>query len=248
MKKLNNKGYMLVEIILAFAIAMGIAYFMFELIIKMKNKNDDLLVKTLVATDQAIIYNTIMSDIYTNGFNCNDITNYKEALINNNMFYYENGTTPKSKVSEYAIIESVNCTSTDLKIPIKVKQLNNEDFSINIKIYDVAGGIGGAPIPGGEPSVPSGASECPANYPNWSGTYCFKTENRPITGYKCKCTYYLFREETINTENQDEANQECKNYCSVGMLSYYTLTTNYSSCNFGGEITADNMCMYKLNE
>ena len=31
-RKLNNKGYMLIEIILAFVIAMGIAYFMFELI------------------------------------------------------------------------------------------------------------------------------------------------------------------------------------------------------------------------
>ena len=36
MKKLNNKGYMLVEIILAFVIAMGVVYFMFELIIKLK--------------------------------------------------------------------------------------------------------------------------------------------------------------------------------------------------------------------
>ena len=59
-KRLNNKGYMLVEIILASAIAMGIAYFITDLTIKLKNKNDDLLVKTLVSTDQAIIYNTIM--------------------------------------------------------------------------------------------------------------------------------------------------------------------------------------------
>ena len=38
---------MLVEIILASAIAMGIAYFITDLTIKLKNKNDDLLVKTL---------------------------------------------------------------------------------------------------------------------------------------------------------------------------------------------------------
>ena len=38
-RKLNNKGYMLIEIILAFVIAMGIAYFMFELITVKQNKN-----------------------------------------------------------------------------------------------------------------------------------------------------------------------------------------------------------------
>ena len=63
-KKLNNKGYMLVEIILASVIAFGVAYFLLDLVIKLKNKNDDLFVDTLARTDQAIITNTIMRDIY----------------------------------------------------------------------------------------------------------------------------------------------------------------------------------------
>ena len=49
MKKLNNKGYMLVEIILASVIAFGVAYFILDLVIKLKNKNDDLFVDTPVS-------------------------------------------------------------------------------------------------------------------------------------------------------------------------------------------------------
>ena len=60
MVKLNSKGYMLVEIILASVIAFGVAYFIINLTIKLKNKNDDMLVETQVKTDQAIITNKLM--------------------------------------------------------------------------------------------------------------------------------------------------------------------------------------------
>lgn len=59
----NNKGYMLVEIILASTIAFALAYFMLELTLKVKGKNDDLLVDTLMATDKTIISNKIMSGV-----------------------------------------------------------------------------------------------------------------------------------------------------------------------------------------
>jgi len=137
MKKLNNKGYMLIEIILAFVIAMGITYFMFELIIKIKNKNDDLLVKTLVSTDQAIIYNTIVKDLYENGvdsFSCNKIE------IKDNKFTY-NGKLI-SEVSEYANVNydannTSNCLINEdyllINIPVDVRQLD-DDFNVRIKI------------------------------------------------------------------------------------------------------------------
>ena len=136
-KRLNNKGYMLVEIILASAIAMGIAYFITDLTIKLKNKNDDLLVKTLVSTDQAIIYNTIMKDLYnTSGVNCNYVWNSFNIDINKNVFKNVN-TSFTNIVSEYAQLGSLTCDLTDniltIKIPITVKQLPDEDFSINIK-------------------------------------------------------------------------------------------------------------------
>ena len=39
MKRLNNKGYMIVEIIVSATIAMTIAYFMMDLIVKLKEKH-----------------------------------------------------------------------------------------------------------------------------------------------------------------------------------------------------------------
>ena len=59
MKKMNNKGYMLVEIILAFSITFTLLYFMMDLVLKIKNKNDDLLVETVVRTDSTIITNEL---------------------------------------------------------------------------------------------------------------------------------------------------------------------------------------------
>lgn len=135
MRHLNNKGYMLVEIILAFVLAMVVMYFVTELTIKLKNKNDDLLVKTLVATDQAIIYNTIMRDLYNtdSDINCDYLVD-NGLSISRNVFEYKEF---KNIVSKYALLKNYECTYKDgvvsLKIPIEVEQLQNENFSVNIK-------------------------------------------------------------------------------------------------------------------
>jgi len=136
--KLNNKGYMLIEIILASVIAMTIAYFMTDLTLKIKNKNDDLLVKTLVSTDQAIIYNAIMKDLYSgryvDGVSCDDISG--KVVINNtkNIFKYNNFT---NIVSEYAMLGNFNCVDKtdylEITVPLSVKQLPDDDFNVNIK-------------------------------------------------------------------------------------------------------------------
>lgn len=131
MKKLNNKGYMLVEIILASAIAFGIAYFLLDLVIKLKNKNDDLLVDTLAKTDQAIITNTIMRDIYNDvDISCSDIS------INNNKLTYKGKTF---EINKYTTINSLayDCEITEsnikINIPLQVKTTNKSyDVTINI--------------------------------------------------------------------------------------------------------------------
>jgi len=136
-KHLNNKGYMLVEIVLASVLTAVVAYFITDLTIKLKNRNDDLLVKTLVSTDQAIIYNTIMKDLYSNysdGIICDDIVSKINIDTDNKIFKYDDFT---NIVSEYAIIGNVNCTSSNgeilINIPLEVKQLPDEDFDINIR-------------------------------------------------------------------------------------------------------------------
>lgn len=133
MKKLNNKGYMLIEIILAIGLAMGIGYFLIELTLKVKNTNDDLLVESLVKTDQGIIYNMIMQGVYENA---NTFNNVKDKInVTGNRITY-NGQT--IIVTDYAKVEGKNIDETNKKItiPIKVKQLPDENFDIVMYFVD----------------------------------------------------------------------------------------------------------------
>ena len=83
-RKLNNRGYMLIEIILASAIAFTIAWFIIDLTIRIKNKNDDVLVETTVATDQTIAMNKLMSMAMDDPENICD----GSFSINNNVIRY----------------------------------------------------------------------------------------------------------------------------------------------------------------
>ncbi len=134
--KMGNKGYMLIEIILASSIAFALAYFMIELTIKLKNKNDDLLVETLTATDSAIISNGIMRYIkeeYKKDenfvFDCSSLSYDKDSkkfTINGELI---------DKVNKYAYVgvNYIRCSKDDEKIyisvPIGIEQLG--------KFYDV---------------------------------------------------------------------------------------------------------------
>lgn len=134
MKKLNNKGYMLVEIILASVIAFGVAYFILDLVIKLKNKNDDLFVDTLARTDQAIITNTIMRDIYNKNtqFSCENILN--NILVDGNKFKYND--TIIIEVNKYTTIGTIDCKDTLLNIPLTVNTTQKSyNISINTKVY-----------------------------------------------------------------------------------------------------------------
>lgn len=133
MKKLNNKGYMLVEIILAVGLAMGIGYFLIELTLKVKNANDDLLVESLVKTDQGIIYNMIMQDVYENSYTFNNVKD--KINVTGNLITYKDQTII---VNDYAKVEGKNIDETNKKItiPIKVKQLPDEDFDVVMYFVD----------------------------------------------------------------------------------------------------------------
>lgn len=143
-RHLNNKGYMLVEIILAFVLAMTVAYFIMDLTIKLKNKNDDLLVKTLVYTDQAIIYNEIMEylislDASQYGAEPCNVIEENITLTNNKITINGFGHT----ITKYAEVEAISCNGylytpenqiiASVTIPVNVKQLPEEDFDIVIK-------------------------------------------------------------------------------------------------------------------
>ena len=140
MKKLNNKGYMLVEIILASVIAFGVAYFILDLVIKLKNKNDDLFVDTLARTDQAIITNTIMRDIYDKNtqFSCNNISKSDDGT---KFIYKDTIKDTIIEVNKYTTIGVIDCEVTptnliELNIPLTVNTTQKSyNISINTKVY-----------------------------------------------------------------------------------------------------------------
>ena len=61
--KLNKKGYMLVEIIISFVLAMGIAYYLLNLTYKFKNMDEDIYRSSLFTKDKIVITKNIMNDL-----------------------------------------------------------------------------------------------------------------------------------------------------------------------------------------
>lgn len=136
--KLNNRGYVLVEIILASVIAFGIAYYMLDLTIKLKNKNDDLLANTLVMTDQAIIQNKLVQYMNLDGydFNCDNIEISDKVIsytdkdgaehiidIVNKYTTVEGGRTDFCSVDENNIVH--------ILLPLKIEAIN-EIFDVKL--------------------------------------------------------------------------------------------------------------------
>ena len=69
--KLNNKGYLIVEVILAGVLTFTMAYFLINLTLKIRNRYDDVNVETVMLNDKTVITNEIMGDVVYN-----EITNF----------------------------------------------------------------------------------------------------------------------------------------------------------------------------
>lgn len=101
--KLNNKGYLIIEIVLSAAIAFAIMYFLLELTFNFKSKNDDLYKETLLISDKNIITKTIMDDINSMGvtkldFACNQ-GNYRCVDITYNSREKEENITKRFRIN-----------------------------------------------------------------------------------------------------------------------------------------------------
>lgn len=82
MKKLNRKGYMTVEIIIASVIAFSIAFFLMEITIKLVDISDNEYVNTNFMTDKALIMKNIKENIRND---IGDYGNVKTISCNNNI-------------------------------------------------------------------------------------------------------------------------------------------------------------------
>lgn len=86
MVKLNKKGYLAVEVILASVVAVSIAVFLIDLTVKMVNKTNDNYTNTLFLTDKALITNHLRKEIKQDMKNNSGL---KSADIKNGRCYLE---------------------------------------------------------------------------------------------------------------------------------------------------------------
>lgn len=139
MRKLNNKGYMLVEIIMAFAITFGLVYFLMDIVIDVKNSNDDLLVETIVKTDQTIITNKLMEYAIEleDKFDCGKL----EVASDGKSISYNGDVL--NVIDKYVTIKpKTYCESkkgkVSIRIPVEIKQMSDKKFDITIDYkYDL---------------------------------------------------------------------------------------------------------------
>lgn len=257
MRKLNNKGYMLVEIILAFALAFGIAYFILDLTINLKNKNDDLMVETLVTTDQTIIANKIMEKILEN----NDIEDFDCSKISKSDQTIKYGDDLIVVVNDYAEVGDITCSNElgaiNVKVPLSVKQMSDKNFDA---VIDYKYDIGDEISPSCTLSVSSSgtitanfsdnAGGSGINYYGWdsgemtsqkkvttSGTYSFFIKDKAGNENSCSITvgkkYVCSRSKSQRTTwrlTEHEASTNCAAVCSGGKTAYADNDHTECSC------------------
>ena len=147
--KLNQKGYMLVEIVVASVLAMSIAYFLLNLTYKFKNKNEDIQQSYIYTKDKVLITKNIMSDLERGVVKniaviANQVT-FELDIINNNAS--EENITEKRKlliednIIEYGKIDNDNFDMNDISYYKKelsssliIKNLNCEHNNNNMII------------------------------------------------------------------------------------------------------------------
>ena len=119
-KKLNNKGYMLVEIIIASVLAFSVAYYLLNLTYDFKDKNEDVYFSTAILSDKINITKNIM----------NDLEGKEVVIINNSNNYvtFQVGTTDNIK---QIYIDKANKTITYGKLQGNGNAIGNFNVSDN---------------------------------------------------------------------------------------------------------------------
>ena len=166
MKKLNRKGYMTVEIIIASVIAFSIAFFLIEITMKLVDVTDNEYADTNFMTDKALIMNNIrknlkkdiakyekIDSIKCSGNYCEIYfdrsggpTEARRIVIDNenSIIKYTdnmvNGTVIYSKTLDSGIkVNSLTGGNKGNYIYFQIKCTNifsDEDYNINIVIYN----------------------------------------------------------------------------------------------------------------
>ena len=141
---MNNKGYLLVEIIVAFTIAMIMTFFLLQMVISLKDLNEDYYVETKLENDQILMTKCVMDDINQyvlekvdkSGdsvlltFKDKDREFTKKLLINNTMFQYGEYDVGSSKYIEKTLFTKTLDDSLNISEPfIDIMCFNGSGYS-----------------------------------------------------------------------------------------------------------------------
>lgn len=135
MLKLNRKGYLTVEIILASVIAVTIAFFLIEITMKLVSRTDDAYVDVNLITDKALITNKVLDDISNKGLK--DISLMQEA--SGIFFEFTDGDTKELYIENNKFMYGNNSDSYEKKLKITFKDVNysvkkGSNGYVNIKL------------------------------------------------------------------------------------------------------------------
>ena len=142
--KLNNKGYMLVEVIVASAIALVMAYFLVDITITLTNKNNDYYIESTLITDKNLITKEIMDDVNNPDYSLIGISVNIEGDVTTATLDYKKGdstfdkkimvdkSTNEIKYGEYTKKLDDILTIRDFKIE---KDENQKQLYISIPAY-----------------------------------------------------------------------------------------------------------------
>ncbi len=106
--KLNNKGYMLVEVIVASAIALVMAYFLVDITITLINKNNDYYIESTLITDKNLITKEIMDDVNNPDYSLIGISVNIEGDVTSAELDYKNINDNSSLKRELIINKNTN--------------------------------------------------------------------------------------------------------------------------------------------
>ncbi len=155
--RLNNKGYLAVEVILASVVAITIAVFLMEITVKLVNITDDAYVDTEIITDKTLIIKNIKDhieeDIKNNGIitniSCNSL--YCNITFNNSTtsiikIMNRDGVDYKIQYGDYSkninknlYNYTISSSKSEDYVLIKItadNKFSNEPFEANIIVYN----------------------------------------------------------------------------------------------------------------
>ena len=130
MRKLNNKGYLLVEIIVAATLALGIGYFLVRLTIKFSKQEEDIYYSLYNTNEKSILTRAIMEDIESIG-----ATEVKKNG-NNIELTYRNGDTKIITVTDNSIGYSDYIWELESNLSIENVTINGDSTKASCTIDD----------------------------------------------------------------------------------------------------------------